>query len=99
VFAVLPINGLARCLAGVILKLKPSGRFFATWYENPDPHNFEPIVHPSGITTHPDREPYHYPFVLVETVCHMLGALVERVDAPPSPRGEGTLVVTRLTPT
>ena len=96
VFACLPFNSVARCIASVVRKLKPSGRFYATWFENPDPASFEPIVHPNGVTTYPDREPYHYPFELVAQVCRAVGAAVDRLDDLTHPRGESILVISRL---
>jgi ABC-type polysaccharide/polyol phosphate transport system ATPase subunit/SAM-dependent methyltransferase len=95
VFACLPFNGVARCIASVVRKLKPSGRFYATWFENPDPANFDPIVHPNGVTTYPDREPYHYPFELIAQVCRAVGASVDRLDDSTHPRGESILVISQ----
>jgi len=94
-FAYLPFNNVARCIAGVVRTLKPSGRFYTTWFENPDAANFEPISHANGVITYPDREPYHYPFSLVEVVCDAVGAKVERVDGSTHPRGESVLVISR----
>jgi SAM-dependent methyltransferase len=95
VFAYLPFNSVARCIASVVRRLKPSGRFYATWFENPDPANFDPIVHPNGVTTYPDREPYHYPFELVAQVCRTVGATADRLDDSTHPRGESILVISR----
>jgi ABC-type polysaccharide/polyol phosphate transport system ATPase subunit/SAM-dependent methyltransferase len=94
-FACWPFNDVARCIASVVRKLEPSGRFYATWFENPDPANFDPIVHPGGVTSHPDREPYHYPFRLIAAVCDAVGATVDRVDDLTHPRGESVLVISR----
>jgi len=94
-FAYLPFNDVARCIASVVRRLKPSGRFYATWFENPDPADFDPIVHAHGVTTHPDREPYHYPFGLIAAVCEAVGANVDRVDDLTHPRGESVLVISR----
>jgi ABC-type polysaccharide/polyol phosphate transport system ATPase subunit/SAM-dependent methyltransferase len=96
VFAYLPFNSVARCIAAVVRKLRPSGLFFATWFENPDLANFDPILHPSGVTTYPDREPYHYPFSLIADVCEAVGARVERVADSTNPRGESVLVIARI---
>lgn len=95
-FAYVPFNKVARCIASVVRKLKPSGRFYATWFENPDPGNFEPIVRPNGVTTYSDREPYHYPFELIAAACRAVGATVERVDSV-HPRGESALLIAKHT--
>jgi hypothetical protein len=90
-----PFNTVARCIASVVRKLAPNGRFYATWFENPNPANFEPIVQPGGITTFPDSEPYHYPFALIANVCEAVGATVERVPSTGHPGGESLLVISR----
>jgi ABC-type polysaccharide/polyol phosphate transport system ATPase subunit len=94
-FAYMPFNDVARCIASVVRRLNDSGRFYATWFENPDQSSFDPIVHPNGVTTYSDREPYHYPFGLLVVVCDALGATVERITASGHPRGESMLVITR----
>ena len=43
-FRRLPLNSIARCLAAVVRRLAPGGRFYATWPDNPDPRDFEPIA-------------------------------------------------------
>jgi ABC-type polysaccharide/polyol phosphate transport system ATPase subunit len=94
-FACRPFNTVARCIASVVRKLAPNGRFYATWFENPDPMNFEPIVRSGGITTFPDSEPYHYPFFLIANVCEAIGATLERVPSTGHPAGESLLVISR----
>ena len=98
VFSFRPFNTVARCIASVVRRLEPSGRFYATWFENPDPANFEPIVQPNGVTSLPDSEPYHYPFALIANVCDALGATVERVTSTGHPGGESLLVIARRAP-
>jgi SAM-dependent methyltransferase len=95
VFVHAPFNDVARCIASVVGRLGPSGRFYATWFENPDPANYDAIVHPSGVTTYPDRAPYHYPFDLIAHVCAAVGAIVDRVDNSTNPRGESILAISR----
>jgi ABC-type polysaccharide/polyol phosphate transport system ATPase subunit len=95
VFAYRPFNAVARCIASVVRMLTPSGRFYATWFENSDPASFEPVVQEGGITSFPDAEPYHYPFALIANVCDAVGARVERMPAPGHPRGESLLVISR----
>jgi hypothetical protein len=52
-------------------------------------------VRSTGVTTYPDREPYHYPFELVAQVCRAVGATVDRLDDSTNPRGESILVISR----
>jgi ABC-type polysaccharide/polyol phosphate transport system ATPase subunit/SAM-dependent methyltransferase len=98
-FAYVPFNAVARCIASVVRKLKPAGRFYATWFENPDAADFEPIVRPGGGMTYSDRQPYHYPFELIQQVCTAVGATVERVADSTNPRGEALLLITPRTHT
>jgi ABC-type polysaccharide/polyol phosphate transport system ATPase subunit len=93
VFPFRPFNAVARCIATVVRKLQPNGRFYATWFENPDTANFEPIVQPNGITSFSDAEPYHYPFALIANVCEAVGAVVERVPGAGHPGCESLLVI------
>jgi ABC-type polysaccharide/polyol phosphate transport system ATPase subunit/SAM-dependent methyltransferase len=97
-FAYLPFNGVMRCIASVVRKLTPAGRFYATWLENPDAADFAPIVHPDGGISYPDRAPYHYPFELMRQACIAVGATVERVADSTNPRGESVLVISRRQP-
>ena len=90
-----PFNTVARCIATVVRKLAPDGRFYATWFENPDAANFEPIVQPGGLTTFPDSEPYHYPFAQIANVCDVVGATVERLPGTDHPGGESLLIISR----
>jgi len=91
----LPLNGIARCVSSVLRTLEPGGRFYATWFDNPDPANFEPMIHAGGATTYPDMEPFHYSFDVLSGLCASLGATVERVSDATHPRGESVMVITR----
>jgi len=93
VFPFRPFNAVARCIASIVRKLQPSGRLYATWFENPDPADFEPIVQANGITSFSDSEPYHYSFALIANVCDAIGAMVERLPSTGHPRGESLLVI------
>ena len=94
-FPYVPFNTVAQAIARVVRVLKPTGRFYATWFENPDPANYDPIVRPGGGFTYPDRQPFHYPFELIERVCRSVGARVERVGSETNERGESVLLITR----
>jgi ABC-type polysaccharide/polyol phosphate transport system ATPase subunit/SAM-dependent methyltransferase len=90
----LPLNAIARCVASVLRKLEPGGRFYATWFDNPDPSNFDPIVHTRGATTYADMEPYHYSFDVLAGVMRALGAEVTRLSDNTHPRGESVMLIT-----
>jgi SAM-dependent methyltransferase len=94
-FRQLPLNHVARVVASVVRKLKPGGRYFATYAPNPDASNFEPIARGDGTTTYSDREPYHYSFEMLASLASVIGARAEPLDDPSHPRGESLIVITR----
>jgi ABC-type polysaccharide/polyol phosphate transport system ATPase subunit len=94
-FRRLPLNSIARCLAAVVGKLTPGGRFYATWPDNPEPRNFEPLVHPDGTRTYSDREPFHYSFEILAGIVEAVGGRVSRVQDDSHPRGESIMEITR----
>jgi ABC-type polysaccharide/polyol phosphate transport system ATPase subunit len=89
------VNALAATIANVMHVLKPSGRFYATWHENTQLANVEPVIRSSGVTSYPDRPPYHYPFGLIQHLCASVGATVERLGDANHPKGESVLVIRR----
>jgi SAM-dependent methyltransferase len=94
-FSRLSLNRIARCIASVVRHLAPDGRFFATWYENPAPDNFDALDR-GGFTTHADAEPYHYSYAVLEGLCEAVGARAERVTTNQRhPRGESVMLITR----
>ena len=94
-FRRLPLNSVARAIANVVRALKPDGRFFATWTDNPDRMNFDPIGQSDGTTTYSDREPFHYNFDMLAALAEVVGARAERLDDRSHPRGEAVMVITR----
>jgi SAM-dependent methyltransferase len=69
VFTHLPLNSIMRCLENVRRVLRPGGEFYATFLENPNPRDLDPIRH-GNIVTRMDRDPFHYP-------PHVFAALTE----------------------
>lgn len=94
-FRRLSLNSVARCIAGVVRRLKPEGRFYATWADNPDPQRFDAIVWPDKVTTHNDREPFHYSFEILAGIVEAVGGHAERIEDTSHPRGESVMVITR----
>jgi ABC-type polysaccharide/polyol phosphate transport system ATPase subunit len=94
-FFVLPFNAIARCIASVVRRLRPSGRFYAAWFENPDPANFEPISRAGDLITYSDRAPFHYPLTFIATVCDAVGATVSGITRGVTAGGPSILVITR----
>jgi len=94
-FRRLSLNSVARCIAAVVCKLAPGGRFYATWPDNPDPFRFKPMVRPDGTTTYSDREPFHYSFPILAALAEAVGARAEPLDDRSHPRDEAVMVITR----
>jgi SAM-dependent methyltransferase len=55
-------TGLRKCLSNLAPRMRPGSVFHATFFLCPDEHPVdEPLHHrPGGITTHHDRNPFHY---------------------------------------
>jgi len=94
-FRRLTLNGIARCIAGVVKKLTPDGRFYATWLDNPDPLRFGTLVHDDGSKSYSDRDPFHYSFAVLSALAEAVGGRAERLDDRTHPRGEAVMVITR----
>ena len=94
-FRRLSLNSIARCIASVVTHLAPGGRFYATWPDNPEPQRFGSISWPNNVTTHSDREPFHYSFEVLAGIVEAVGGRAERLDDRSHPRGESIMVITR----
>jgi SAM-dependent methyltransferase len=61
VFTHLPFNAIMRCLAEMERALSSGGRFYATFFQQPAPRlSTESLRQTEKITSHPDRDPFHY---------------------------------------
>lgn len=96
-FRRLTLNSVARCIASVITRLTPNGRFYVTWADNPDRQRFDAIVWPNGSRTYSDREPFHYHFDILAGIVDAVGGRIERLDDTSHPRGESVMLITRKT--
>lgn len=64
VFTHLPWNHLRLCLERLAPAMRPDGVLYATFFvAGPGESWADPLVHdPGGVTTYPDRDPFHYRF-------------------------------------
>jgi SAM-dependent methyltransferase len=74
VFTHLPLNDIIRCLINVEQALRPGGRFYATFFENPaGKRNLEPISQPvrggQPVVSYFDRDHYHYDMDTFRWIC------------------------------
>lgn len=97
VFTHLPLNPIIQCIMNVEKVLRPGGKFFATFFENPQgKRNLEPIVHHTtdvgALTTYFDKDPFHYDFGTFEGICEQTSLTVEKIGAWDHPRDQRMLM-------
>lgn len=92
-FTHLPLNSIMRCLVNAGRVLEPDGRFYATFFENPDKRNVDPIPQASTQSFY-DADPYHYDVETLESVCSGTGLALEVVGEWGHPRGQRMLLFT-----
>lgn len=98
-FTHLSWNSILRCLFNMQKVLKPSGRFFATFFEDHHgTHKASPIESwPDSIVTYPDRDPYHYEFSVFAELADRVGLEAEYIGAWNHPRSQNLMVFHRAT--
>jgi SAM-dependent methyltransferase len=88
-FTHLPMNHILRCLRESREALKPGGVYYATYFEAPAPLWLEPLPHRvGGVTTHFDRDPFHYAFAEIEWMAMHAGLKAERIGEWEHPRDQ-----------
>lgn len=94
VFTHLAWNSILRCLVEMQAVLAPEGRFFATFFEDPGGlHRISSLTHsPGGVTTYPDRDPYHYEFSTFEDLARRARLRVEHIGDWNHPRAQRMMV-------
>jgi SAM-dependent methyltransferase len=94
-FTHLPANEIIRCLARAESVLVSGGRLFATFFEAPNRRSLEPIVQSADVTTHLDRDPFHYDPALFEWICEGSDFSVSGPFDWNHPRNQKMLVFTK----
>jgi SAM-dependent methyltransferase len=97
VFTHLPLNGILRCVLKIDKVLVPGGRFYATFYENPEGRfNLRPMVRAKvgrpDILTYFDRDPYHYDFATFRWISEGTALTVEYLGSWGHPRDQKMMV-------
>jgi len=98
VFTHLPLNNIIRCVMNVEKVLITGGKFFATFFENPDgKFNLEPIYHPkAGGYTFFDKDVFHYDFHTFEFLCEGTKLEVDYIGDWNHPRNQKIMVFTKV---
>jgi SAM-dependent methyltransferase len=90
-FTHIPLNSIMRCVVNVARVLEPSGRFYATYFENPDKRNVDPVQQVVTESFY-DADPYHYDLDTLRSVCHGTGLELEQAGEWGHPRGQRMLL-------
>ena len=93
VFTHLPINSIQRCLMNVEKVLRPGGKFFATFYENPEgKRNLEAIRQSPQVVSYFDEDSFHYDVGTFEWICDGTSLHVEYLGGWNNPRNQKVLL-------
>jgi SAM-dependent methyltransferase len=97
VFSHLPWNTILRCLANAQKVLRPGGKFYATFFEDPDgTHYTTPIHHTiGGVVTYPDQDPYHYEFDVFAELARRTNLEATYIGSWSHPRDQMMIVFTK----
>lgn len=99
VFTHLYLNSIIMCIMNVEKVLVPGGKFFATFYENPEgKFNLEPICREKAdgyVYTYFDKDIFHYDFHTFEFICEGTSLEVEYIGHWNHPRNQRMLVFTK----
>ncbi len=94
VFTHLPFNHIVRCLIEVRKVLKPSGVFFATFFESPSSGYLSTISQPAGFVTHYDEDAYHQSWEEMQWLAKIAHWNVELIGDWQHPRNQRMLAFT-----
>ena len=96
VFTHLPVNSIVRCLMNMERALRAGGRFYATFYENPEgKRNLEPIRQSPQVESYFDCDSYHYDVGTFEWICAGTSLTVEYLGGWNNPRNQKVLLFTK----
>lgn len=97
-FTHLPINDIRMCLTRLVHHMRPGGKFFATFFLVDEDHPYgAPLAHPGGITTLDAKDPFHYRFSDIASLCRGLPWQARLHDEWSHPRDQ-RMVEFRRTP-
>jgi cyclopropane fatty-acyl-phospholipid synthase-like methyltransferase len=92
VFTHLYTNHIGLCLKKVKNVLASNGKFYATFFQAPEPLYLEAIEHqPGGMVSYFDRDPFHYSMAEMEALAGFAGLSVKLVGDWGHPRQQQML--------
>lgn len=86
VFTHINLNDIQLCLYKASKVLKPTGKFFATFFEDDDYHIDETIRWENGIITASDSDIFHYRFDILKFIAGQFGLDAEYIGEWNHPR-------------
>jgi SAM-dependent methyltransferase len=95
-FTHLPPDKIRLCLAQLWPKMHRGGRFYATFFEPPEASHGPHVHWPGGVTTYPDRDPFHQSQSLYQTLVSDLPWSMNYIGEWDHPRAQKILEFTRL---
>lgn len=97
VFTHLPLGELRMCLMTLAPQFKKGARLHVTYFPVPEEHASGPFHHHGGVTTHPDRDPFHHTTAAVRAMSSQCpGWDLTVVGRWNHPRAQEMLLFTRL---
>jgi hypothetical protein len=89
VFTHLFMNHISRCLLEIKKVLKPTGEFYATYFQAPRIGYLLPLVHqPGNVTTFYDSDPFHYSLEELKMLAENAGLSIEFIGDWEHPRSQ-----------
>ena len=100
VFTHIALNDIVRCMMNMEKALNPGGRFYVTFFENPERETAPGAVDASarggaGVASF-DKDPFHHDFGTFQWICQGTRLRVEYIGEWNHPRGQRMMCFVRM---